>query len=86
MVLLDCLYIQTISCISSFWYFVLRGQFKQDLAVYWHTFFNFAFSACSSLPAFAACRLSCFVVNYKGEGEIRLVVMRGALWEKVSYF
>lgn len=29
----------------------------------WMAFFNLAFSACSSLPAFAACRLSCFVVN-----------------------
>ena len=29
-----------------------------------HTFFNFAFSVCSSLFAFAACRLSCFAVNY----------------------
>ena len=29
------------------------------------TFFSFAFSVCSSLPAFAACRLSCFAVNYK---------------------
>lgn len=27
------------------------------------TFFNFAFSAVSSFPAFAACRFSCFAVN-----------------------
>ena len=27
------------------------------------TFFSFARSVCSSLPAFAACRLSCFAVN-----------------------
>ncbi len=29
-----------------------------------HTFFSFAFSVCSSLLAFAACRFSCLVVNY----------------------
>ena len=28
-----------------------------------HTFFNLFFSAVSSLPAFAACRFSCFAVN-----------------------
>lgn len=28
------------------------------------TFFNLAFSVCSSLDAFAACRFSCFAVNY----------------------
>jgi hypothetical protein len=28
-----------------------------------HTFFSFAFSAVSSLPAFAACRFSCLAVN-----------------------
>ena len=30
-----------------------------------HTFFNLSFSVFSSLPAFAACRFSCFAVNYE---------------------
>lgn len=30
------------------------------------TFLSFARSVCSSLPAFAACRLSCFAVNCSG--------------------
>jgi hypothetical protein len=34
------------------------------------TFFSFARSVCSSLPAFAACRLSCFAVNCVKKGML----------------
>lgn len=35
-----------------------------DMDVEMSTFFSFAFSLVSSFDAFAACRFSCFAVNY----------------------
>ncbi len=38
--------------------------------VYARTFFSFAFSVCSSLPALADCRFSCFAVNCGSHGQL----------------